>query len=214
MASTGDGREAAGDTVGPFFRLCGRTVTEISSMHKTVPLLLALLVLFGLAAEASAHSLESSLFSIGVLGGSGGAFDVDPDPGLSNRTWMAVGRMTTDLSTQVGLRVGRFEFDREAGFGDLQKANLDFALLAGEYRFPKNYYDVGVYLGLGGYRLDGYDAAGERDDHSALGLAFGITGDYRLWRNLFLSAEITGHYVFLDRTNLFGAAFAGLSLRF
>ena len=63
---------------------------------------------------------------------------------------------------------------------------------------------MGVYLGLGGYRLDGYDAAGERDDHSALGLAFGITGDYRLWRNLFLSAEITGHYVFLDRTNLFG----------
>jgi len=182
--------------------------------RKTAPLLLALLVALSLAGEASARNLESYLFTAGALGGRGGSFDLDPDPGLSNPAWLVYAGMATDLQTQVSLRLGRLEFDEDAGFGDLEKADLEFAVLAGEYRFPKTYYDVGVYLGLGGYRVDGLAADGENVDDSGLGVAFGITGDYRIWRNFFLTAEINAHYVFIDRANLFGTALAGVSIRF
>ncbi|MCL4839546.1 MAG: hypothetical protein KJ058_16455 [Thermoanaerobaculia bacterium] len=182
--------------------------------RKTAPLLLALLAALSLAGEASARNLESYLFTAGVLGGRGGSFDLEPDPGLSNPAWSAFAGMATDLQTQVSVRLGRLEFDEEAGFGDLEKADLEYAVLAGEYRFPKSWYDVGVYLGLGGYRVDGRTAAGESVDDSGLGIAFGVTGDYRLWRNLFLTAEINAHYAFIDRASLFGTALAGLSIRF
>lgn len=167
------------------------------------------------AAPVAGQGMETYNFDIGLLGGMGGAFDLSPDPGLSNSAYQLYASMVTERYSMVGVRAGRIVFDDSVGYGpDYVKANLEYVDLVGEYRYPKGYYDVGIYLGLGGYRVDGELPSGKKQSETAFGLAFGITGEARLYRRLFLVGEINGHYALLDRANLFGSALIGLGLRF
>ena len=51
-------------------------------------------------------------------------------------------------------------------------------------------------------------------NETAVGFAFGLTGEFRLYRRLYLAAETNVHYAFLDEAHLFGGASIGLGLRF
>lgn len=176
---------------------------------------LLLLLLLALAAAPLAAQGEPYSFDLGLAYGMGGSLDLDPDPGLTNSAFSAHALMVVERFTLVGVRAARIEFDDDEGFGPGQgKGELEYAALVGEYRYPKGYYDVGIYLGLGGYRVSGELEDGEVLSDTALGVAFGVTGEFKLYRWLYLVAEVNAHYAFLEEANLFGGATVGLGVRF
>ena len=177
-------------------------------------LTILLLVAFA-AAPLAAQGTEPYSFDLGLLGGTGGSVDLDPDPGLTNPAYSAFALMVTERYTLVGVRAGRIQFDESKGYGkDLVKADLEYAALVGEYRYPKTFYDLGIYLGVGAYQVQGELPDGKEQNDTALGFAFGLTGEFRLYRSLYLAAETNVHYAFLDEAHLFGGAFVGLGVRF
>ena len=52
------------------------------------------------------------------------------------------------------------------------------------------------------------------ESRSAVGFAFGVTGEFQLYRRLYLVGEVNAHYVFFNDANLFGGALAGVGFRF
>jgi hypothetical protein len=172
-----------------------------------------LLVSVLLLSPASAGAQELYTYSIDLLGGIGGSVDVEPGDGFDNTGLQVNLSMVTEPGTHVGVRVGRLTLDSEDFFGSFQEAELSYLTLAGEYRFPQSYYESGLFIGLGGYRLEG-TRFGEGDDETAPGLSLGVTGEFKLNRWLGLLVEFSGHYVDFDEAQLFGMAHGGLTVHF
>jgi hypothetical protein len=175
----------------------------------------AALVALALAAAApAAEAVEPYLFTVGVLGGIGGPLDADePDPGIDQQSLQVQVGMLTEPRTLVMLRVGRLEMDDEARLGGLSAPSLEYATIAGEYRFYKEWYDSGIFLGLGGYRLEGEQGGGTESDTS-VGATLGVTGEVEVTRYLSIVAELAGHWADLDAAQLFGAGHVGVAVRF
>lgn len=182
-------------------------------MSKRLPLA-ALLTLGLWAAGSPLAAQDSSTFLVGVLGGLGGAFEGADDDSLDHRALeLEFGVLTNDRTWAVA-RVGRLTFDGDLAVGGLLDAELEFVTVAGEYRFRQPSYDFGMYLGLGGYRLAGRDGLAIDRDETALGLAFGLTGDFDVTRHLSIVGEFSAHYAFLDRADLYGLGLVGLAAHF
>lgn len=181
---------------------------------KRILTLLAFVLAVALGSARPAASQENYTVQFSLLGGLGGAFDLSPDAGLDNDVREIAAAFVSDYKTLVGVRAGRMSFDGEQGFGGLAQADLDYLVVAGEYRYPATYYDVGVFLGLGGYRVDGRDAFDEESRDEALGISFGVTGQFRIVRHLSLVGVLEGHYAFFDEANFFGAGLVGLAIHF
>ncbi len=173
----------------------------------------AVVLLMVLGAVDAAGAQDTYTYAVSLLGGAGGAFDATPDSGLSNASYQAGFGMLIDERALLGLRVGRLRFS-DQGIGSLATADLDYATIAGEYRFRQSWYDYGVFLGLGDYRLDGRRANGARESQTALGVTLGVTGDFRVVRWLSVVGEMAGHYVFLDQATTFGQAQLGVAFHF
>jgi hypothetical protein len=152
--------------------------------------------------------------TVSLLGGIGGSGDADPGSGFGNPAFQAGFSLVTEPQTAVGVRLGRLDLSSEERFGELRDAQLDYGQIGGEYRFHEGYYDSGIYLGLGGYRLRGDRADGRESSETALGGELGLLGDFALTRNLAVRVELSGHYVLFDDARLFAMAQAGLALRF
>ncbi|HXT19841.1 MAG TPA: hypothetical protein VN923_03745 [Thermoanaerobaculia bacterium] len=177
--------------------------------------LFALLV--AVAAAAPARAAEPYVFSVSVLGGVGGPLDADePDPGTSQQTLELQLGLVTEPRTLLQLRVGRIDFDEDDRLGDVFSPQLEYATIAGEYRFYKNWYDSGVFLGLGGYRLSGDSSfvGGRSREETAVGITGGVTGEFEITQHFALLGQISGHYVDLDQSPIFATAMGGVSLRF
>jgi hypothetical protein len=158
---------------------------------------------------APAAAVEPYLVSVGVLGGLGGPLDADqPDPGMDHPAVQVDVGLLTEPRTLVMLRLGRVEFDEP--LGDRFEPRLDYATISGEYRLFDGWYDSGIFLGLGGYRLG--SEGGEEE--TAVGLTVGVTGDFELTRWLSAVAELSGHWADLDDNQFFGLGHAGLAVRF
>ena len=179
---------------------------------------LALVIgLLAIGGVAPAHAAEPYVFSVGVLGGIGGPLDADdPDPGTSQRSLELQANLVTEPRTLLALRLGRIEFDDADQLGAFHAPELEYATISGEYRFYKNWYDSGIFLGLGGYRLSGNarDSGGGSREETAVGLTAGVTGEFEITQHFALLGEITGHYVDLDENNVFATAMGGVSVRF
>lgn len=187
----------------------------INLAHSRQRLLGGLAVLLGLLVlPGAARAAEQYTYSVGVLGGIGGSFDADPGSDLSNSSYQLNLSMVTEPRTQLGLRVGRLNLDSQGAFGTLTGADLSYVTIAGEYRFQDSYYESGLYLGLGGYRLNGTRADGKSDSQTSVGLVVGVTGDITVNRWLSVIVELSGHYVDVDEANLYGMGHAGLSFHF
>jgi len=190
--------------------------TGISIVGKAAgPALLAGLI--AIVAAAPARAAEPYVFSVGVLGGIGGPLDADdPDPGTSQRSLQLQLGLVTEPRTLLELRVGRIEFDDADRLGDFFAPELEYATISGEYRFYKNWYDSGIFLGLGGYRLSGNtrDFGGGSHEETAVGLTAGVTGEFEITQHFALLGELTGHYVDLEENNIFATAMGGFSVRF
>ena len=173
----------------------------------------AVVLLMALGAVDAAGAQDTYAYAVSVLGGAGGAFDANPDSGLSNTSFQLGFGMLIDERALLGVRAGRLRFE-DPGIGSLATADLDYATVAGEYRFRQSWYDYGLFFGLGDYRLDGRRASGARESQTALGVTLGLTGDFRVVRWLSVVGEIAGHYIFLDQATTFGQAQVGVAFHF
>ena len=128
-------------------------LSTVSLLSATV---LAAVVLSGLGAPlAAAEQQESYTFTLGLLGGLGGALDAEPDPGLGQTSWALAAGMVTAPRTLVVVRAGRLAIEGDPAFERFAKADLEYVNIAGEYRFAQPTYDYGTYIGLGYYQMKG-----------------------------------------------------------
>jgi len=172
-------------------------------------LLTGLLVIPG-----SVQAQETYSFTVAGLGGVGGSPDAEPGDDLSNTGYQVNLGMVTDARTHVAVRVGQLGLDKDEFFGSLRDAELTYATFAGEYRFNEGWYDSGVYLGLGGYRLEGLDFGGRDSEDTAIGLALGFTGEFKVNQWLGVLLELSGHWADFDESQIFGMAHGGLAVHF
>lgn len=173
-------------------------------------LLLAGLLLLPGAARAQ----ELYNFSAALLGGIGGSVDAEPGDDLSNTGYQLNLGMVTDSRTQVVARIGQLGLDADEFFGSLTEADLTYLTIGGEYRFDETWYDSGIYFALGGYRLEGIAPGGEDSRDSSLGLAIGVTGEFKVNRWLGVLLELSGHYVDFEDAQIFGMGHGGLVVHF
>jgi hypothetical protein len=167
------------------------------------------IAMLGGVAAAPAAAVEPYLVSVGVLGGLGGPLDADePDPGLDHQSLQIDVGLLTEPRTLVMLRLGQLEIDEP--LGSLTDPTLEYVTISGEYRFYKGWYDSGIFLGLGGYRLEGEAA----DSETSIGLTVGVTGDLEVTRWLSVVAELSGHWADLESNQLWGMGHAGLAVKF
>lgn len=180
------------------------------TQHRLLRLALtaALLLLPG-----AARAQELYTFTAGLLGGVGGSFDAEPGDDLGNTGFQINLTMVTEPRTHVGFRLGQLGLDSEERFGSLSDAELSYVTVAGEYRFPQTYYESGLYLGLGGYRLEG-SRFGQGEEDTAVGLTLGVTGEFKVTRWLGVLVELSGHYADFDEAQLFGMGHAGVAIHF
>ena len=168
---------------------------------------LGIVMLGALAAPAAA--IEDYLMSVAVLGGLGGPFDADePDPGLDHQSLQLNVGLLTEPRTLVSLRLGQLDIDEPLGL--LVEPTLDYLTVSGEYRFYKQWYDSGIFLGLGGYRLEGDGS----DAETTLGFTAGVTGDLEITRWLSVVAELSAHWADLESSQFWGMGHAGLAVKF
>jgi hypothetical protein len=157
---------------------------------------------------------ERYTYSVGILGGVGGSFDAKPGGSYSNPSYQLNLSMVTEPRTLVGLRIGKINLDRDPLFGSLHNADLAYATIGGEYRFQESYYESGLFLGLGAYRLHGTTALGRTDDQTSVGINAGVTGEIPINRRLGILLELSGHYVNLREAKIYGIAHGGLTFHF
>ncbi|HYU31870.1 MAG TPA: hypothetical protein VEW48_06880 [Thermoanaerobaculia bacterium] len=172
--------------------------------------LLAGLLLFSGAARAQ----ELYTFSVAALGNIGGSVDADPGDSLTNTGYQLNLAMVTDPRTLVAVRLGRLGLDADEFFGSLTDADLTYVTVGGEYRYDESWYDSGLYLALGGYRLEGTGQDGRDSKDSALGLSVGATAEFKVNRWLAVLLELSGHYVDFDEENFFGMGQGGVVVHF
>lgn len=184
--------------------------TRPSSRPAIVAVLLAAVLL--LPAAAGAQELYN--FTVTALGGIGGSPDSEGDDSLDNGSLQLGFSLVTEPHTQLGLRLGQLDLGSDGSFGALDDADLTYLTVAGEYRFRETYYQSGIYLGLGGYRVEGTSLAGVDDEETAIGLAIGVVGEFEINRRFGIQVELSGHYTDLDENQLFAMGHAGLAVHF
>jgi len=165
-------------------------------------------------APGTAEAQETYTFSVGAFGGLGGSVDADPGDELDNTGFQLDLSMVIQPSNHLVLRLGQLDLDSAERFVDLNAAELTYATIGGEYKYRHSYYDSGIYLALGGYRLEGDAAGGGSEEETAIGLALGVTGEFPITRWLGFQVELSGHYVDFDRANLFAMGHAGVVVHF
>ena len=175
-----------------------------------IALLAGLLLLPG----AARAQQELYTFTAAALGGIGGSLDAEPGDDLGNTGYQLNLSVITDERTQVGVRLGQLGLDGEEFFGTLSDADLTYLTLGGDYRFSETWYDSGVYFALGGYRLEGTAPDGSESREDSLGLAVGVTGEFKVNRWLGVLLELSGHYVDFDEQQLFAMGHGGLAVHF
>jgi hypothetical protein len=177
--------------------------------------LLAVLVALALPGPAAAQNLFN--WTVGVMGGAGGSPDVKPGSrSFSNLGWQVEGLALTEHRTFLGLRLGHLALgDKSTLFGSRVGADLSYLTLAGQYNYVESYYESGIYLGLGAYRLGGKDAVtGGSASKTVAGGVFGLTGDFRASRRISVLIELSAHYIDIRNAHIFAMAHGGLAVHF
>jgi hypothetical protein len=200
----------------PLVHLPGRRSRPASRAARRLCMaLLAALATLALPAAASAQDLYN--WSVGVMGGIGGSVDVKPGSrDFSNGTWQVEALALTESRTFLGLRVGHLGLGgKDTLFGTRVGADLSYVTLSGQYMYEESYYDSGVYLGLGAYRLGGNDAlTGASASKTVAGGVLGLTGDFKASKRFSVVLEISGHYIGIRQAHIYGMAHGGLSFHF
>src|SRR5258708_23324006 len=154
---------------------------------------------------------------MGGMGGGGGSVDVRPGSrNFSNGSWQVEGLVLTEPRIVVALRAGQLALGgKDALFGSRVGADLSYVTLSGQYMFEESYYDSGVYLGLGAYRLGGNDAVtGASASKTVAGGVLGLTGDFKASKRFSVVLELSGHYIDIRQAHIYAMAHGGLAFHF
>ncbi|MGD2115093.1 MAG: hypothetical protein PVG07_08570 [Acidobacteriota bacterium] len=183
--------------------------------HRAVVLsLAALLWSLAWAPPADAQG-ENYTFTAGVLGTLGGSQDADPGDELDNTGFQINLGAVTQPANHLVVRLGNLGLDSAEQFVNLTDADLTYATIGGEYRYRHSYYDSGLYLALGAYRLEGDDAfTGADADETSLGLSAGATGEFPITPRFSVQAELSGHFVDFDAAQVFVIGGVGVVVHF
>jgi hypothetical protein len=174
-----------------------------------------LMLIFGLLLlPGAAGAQELYTYTVGVFGALGGSLDAEPGDSLTNTGYQLNLGLVTEPRTLLVLRTGRLTLDEDERFGPLLDARLTYATIGGEYRSPERFFDSGIYIALGGYRLEGTESSGRDSRENSWGLAIGATGELPINRWLGIQAEISGHYVDFDEQQFFVMGNAGVAFHF
>lgn len=167
-----------------------------------------------LLVSSPALALDTYTFTAAIQGGLGGSLDVSGEQPFDQSAWQLMAGMLTQDRTLVVVRAGKLDFDENRPFAGRLGAEIEYVNIAGEYRFREPAYDLGIFLGVGAYRISGDPLAGVDREEETLGFALGATGDFDLTRHFSIVGEIDFHYTFFDDANLYGAALAGVAVHF
>ncbi|HVS66568.1 MAG TPA: hypothetical protein VMT85_24050 [Thermoanaerobaculia bacterium] len=180
-------------------------------IRRALPLL-AVLASCGLLASPLGAS-EARNFRVFATGGLGGPLDAEaPDPGVGNSSFQLGFSWVTQPQARVGIRLG--SVDLGDAVEQLVDPSLDWVTIGGEYLYSETYFESGLYLGLGYYRLDGA-LDGVSQDDSAVGVVLGATGDFPINQRFSIIGELSVHWADLDQAGqLFGFAHVGVAFSF
>src|SRR5262249_22128604 len=156
--------------------------------------LVPMLALCLLAPAAALRAEELSNFMVAALGGVGGSPDAKPGRSYTNPTFQLDLVRQVESQTLVGFHVGHLALDAKPFFGPLHNAALTYADVGGEYRYQESYYQSGIFIGIGAYRLNGHLMDGTSHHETAVGGTLGITGEFKINRAFGVLIEISGHY--------------------
>ena len=183
----------------------------------TAPIFLACALLGAALLVPTRHAQATEqleAFTVAVLGGIGGTSDATPSSGYSNPSYQANFLLATEARTHLAMRVGQLDLKDFGGTGGYVDPSLQYVTIGGEYHLQQSFYESGIYIALGGYRLNGTLANGKSDNESTFGVAVGATGEFKINRRLGVVLEFSGHYADLERLQFFAMAHAGLAVRF
>ncbi len=183
---------------------------RIGRSLRTALIVAALVAGWSALSGARAEAQELYTFTVGVLGGFGGSPDTDSSS-FDRQTVQLNLLFETDARTQVGIRIGQSELtDTGERLNGLFEPKLQYVTVGGEYRTRQSYYDSGVFVALGGYRLEGSGGSSK----TAAGISVGATGEFTFNRHFGVVGEIAGHYADLDDLQYFASAQVGLAVHF
>jgi len=180
-------------------------------------LVCAALLLSGLAWATPAHAQgEIYTFTAGLLGSVGGSQDATPGDDLGNTGFQINLSMITQPGEHLVVRLGKLGLGDGGQFGSqLTDADLSYVTIGGEYRYRHTFYDSGVYIALGGYKLAGTNIfTGVSEDDTTIGLAAGVSGEFPINRWLGVAVEFSGHYADFNAAQIFVMGNAGLVVHF
>ncbi|MDX1642976.1 MAG: hypothetical protein R3244_01320 [Thermoanaerobaculia bacterium] len=171
----------------------------------------ALLIAVGVVLPPALAAQERVL-SIAASGGLVGSLDED-EGGFSNSTFQARFAVETARRRLVAVRLGRMDFGDEP-VGRASEVTLDYLSLSGEYLFEEDYYESGLFAGLGLFDLASTRSDGRSGDETAVGLVVGALGEFRLADRWFIYGEAAFAYTNLDVAQLFADLQIGVGFRF
>lgn len=174
---------------------------------------LALLGCFLLFAPAAGRAQELYTYSLGLLGTAGGSPDAEPGNSLTNTGYQVNALLVTEPRTLVGIRAGSLALDKDGLFNTLRDAKLTYASLGGEYRARQTFFESGMFVGIGGYRLEGTSAS-RSSSQTSWGLSVGATSEFFVTRRIGILLELSGHYADLDEVQFFVMGHGGVAIHF
>jgi hypothetical protein len=166
-----------------------------------------------LVALSTPLAAQDHFRSIALSGGLAGSIDED-ETGFSNPAFQLRFAFETTPHTNLGIRLGRMEFD-DANVGPVDRMTVGYVAVVGEYIFDEPSHDSGLFAGLGYFDLDArrIDGGGGSDEGS-IGLVIGALGEFDVAKRWFIHAEGFATYTGLDVAQVFATLQVGLGYRF
>ena len=171
-----------------------------------------LVALGALVLPAGAAAQEDQPLEASLLLGFGGSFDED-QAGLGNSGYQIGLSLGVARRTKVGLRFGEIDYGAGDFVSTIARPTFSYVTVGGEYTFSERYYESGIYLGLGAYKLEGR-LGGQSFDDTTLGAVLGVTGEFEITRRLGLVLEAAGHFADFGPARYFVAFHGGLAYHF
>ncbi len=181
-------------------------------MNRTLLLAICLLSLGALLAPGGAVAQEDQPLEATLLFGFGGSFDEDQS-GLGNSGYQLGLSLGVARRTKVGVRFGEIGYDGGDAIGVIAQPTFSYVTIGGEYTFSERYYESGVYMALGAYRLEGL-LGGQPYDQATVGVAVGVTGEFEITRRFGFVVEAAGHFADFGPARYFITFHGGLAYHF
>ena len=163
-------------------------------------------------APAAAEAQEDQPLEATLLFGLGGSFDEDQS-GLGNSGYQLGLSLGIARRTKVGVRLGEIDYDAGDFIASIAGPTFSYVTVGGEYTFGERYYESGVYIALGAYKLEGLQG-GQPFDDTTVGVALGVTGEFEITRRLGLVLEGAGHFADFGAARYFITFHGGLGYHF